>query len=307
MTITWAHARTLELAMAHIRVWDGRKCHVGEGPVALGANHSKVHWVDILNNKIYWRDLMSDESGEIPTTENVSFVLPRSNGGLVIGNAHGPDLLNPDGSIYRLPGRVEADGGDDPLPMRWNDAKVGPAGEIWLGTSSYGASTDRIGLHRLSADGSSMQRVADGMGLSNGLDWSPDGRLFYLVDTTELLLYVYDYEAGEISNQRIALHFDPELKQYPDGMTVDSEGCLWIAFWNGSCIRRYSPEFELIETMEFPVKFVSSCAFVGEDLRTLVVTTSTGDNGWHDDHELAGMTFVIETDTKGKAPYVFGS
>lgn len=59
--------------------------------------------------------------------------------------------------------------------------------------------------------------------------------------------------------------------------------------------------------MEFPVKFVSSCAFVGEDLRTLVVTTSTGDNGWHDDHELAGMTFVIETDTKGKAPYVFGS
>ena len=145
------------------------------------------------------------------------------------------------------------------------------------------------------------------MGLSNGLDWSPNGKLFYLVDTTELVLYIYDYEAGEISNQRIGLRFDPELKQYPDGMTVDSGGCLWIAFWNGSCVRKYSPEFELLETLEFPVKFVSSCAFAGADLRTLVVTTSTGDNGWHDDHECAGMTFLVDTDVQGKAPYVFGS
>ena len=307
MTITWGHARTLELVMAHIKVWDARKCHVGEGPVAIGANHSLIYWVDILNNKIYWRDLVSDENGEIHTSENVSFVLPRSNGGLVIGTAHGPDLLGVDGSLIRLPGRLEADGMDDPLPMRWNDAKVGPAGEIWLGTSSYGAPTDRIGLHRLSADGRKIERIADGMGLSNGLDWSPDGKLFYLVDTTELVLYIYDYEAGEISNQRIGLRFDPELKQYPDGMTVDSGGCLWIAFWNGSCVRKYSPEFELLETLEFPVKFFSSCAFAGADLRTLVVTTSTGDNGWHDDHECAGMTFLVDTDVQGKAPYVFGS
>ena len=307
MTITWAHARTLELVMANIKVWDARKCHVGEGPVAIGANHSLIYWVDILNNKIYWRDLVSDENGEIHTSENVSFVLPRSNGGLVIGTAHGPDLFGVDGSLIRLPGRLEADGMDDPLPMRWNDAKVGPAGEIWLGTSSYGASTDRIGLHRLSADGSKIERIAEGMGLSNGLDWSPDGKLFYLVDTTELVLYIYDYEAGDIANQRIGLRFDPELKQYPDGMTVDSEGCLWIAFWNGSCVRKYSPEFELLETHEFPVKFVSSCAFAGADLRTLVVTSSTGDNGWHDDHECAGMTFLVDTDVQGKAPYVFGS
>jgi sugar lactone lactonase YvrE len=293
--------------MANIKVWDARKCHVGEGPVAIGANHSLIYWVDILNNKIYWRDLVSDEKGEIHTSENVSFVLPRSNGGLVLGTAHGPDLFGLNGSLIRLPGRLEADGMDDPLPMRWNDAKVGPAGEIWLGTSSYGASTDRIGLHRLSADGSKIERIAEGMGLSNGLDWSPDGKLFYLVDTTELVLYIYDYEVGEISNQRIGLRFDPELKQYPDGMTVDNEGCLWIAFWNGSCIRKYSPEFELLETHEFPVKFVSSCAFAGADLRTLVVTTSTGDNGWHDDHEFAGMTFLVDTDVQGKAPYVFGS
>jgi len=304
MTITWGYARIRVDEMKPM-VWDRRKCHVGEGPVAIGSDYSKVHWVDILNNKIYWRDLVSDESGEISTSENVSFVLPRSNGGLVVGTAHGPDLLGPDGSMTRAPGRLEADGSEDPLPMRWNDAKVGPDGEIWLGTSSYGAETDYIGLHRLSSDGTSIIRLLSNMGLSNGLDWSPDQKLFYLIDTVALLLYVFDYEAGEIRNQRIGIRFDSELNQYPDGMCVDSEGSLWIAFWNGSCIRKYSPTFELQATIEFPAKFVSSCAFAGSDLKTLVVTTSTGDNGWHDDQEFAGMTFLLETDVQGKAPYVF--
>jgi len=121
-----------------------------------------------------------------------------------------------------------------------------------------------------------------------------------------LTLYAFDYKNGDISNQRTVINFDSTFQQYPDGMSVDSAGCLWIAFWNGSCIRRYSPEFELLETVDFPVRFVSSCAFAGSDLKTLVVTTAIGDDGWHDDHAYAGMTFVIETDVTGKAPYVFG-
>ena len=143
------------------------------------------------------------------------------------------------------------------------------------------------------------------MGLSNGLDWSPDGKTFYLIDTVALTLFAFDYEDGQISNQRAVINFDPSLEQYPDGMTVDSQGSLWIAFWNGSCIRRYSAEYELLETINFPVRFVSSCTFAGLDLKTLVVTTATGDNGWHDEHEYAGMTFLLETDVIGKASYVF--
>lgn len=286
-------------------VWDSRKCHVGEGPVATGALLSKIYWVDILNNKVLWRDLNSDESGEIETSENVSFVLPRANGGLILGNAQGPDALAATGAIERLPGRPEADGSQDPVPMRWNDAKVGPCGEIWMGTKASGE-TDRVGLHRLSADGSETTRILSGMKLSNGMDWSPDGKTFYLIDTVALALYAFDYESGEISNQRRAISFDAGAQQYPDGMTVDGEGCLWIAFWNGNCIRRYSPDFQLIDTLEFPVRFVSSCAFAGPDLKTLVVTTAIGDDGWHDEHESAGMTFIVETDVKGKAAYVFG-
>ena len=288
-------------------LWDSRKCHVGEGPVATGSAHNTLHWVDILNNRVLWRDLVSDDFGEFKTPENVSFVLPRSNGGWILGNSNGPDLLDPDGSIHRLPGRQSADGSPDPIPMRWNDAKVGPCGEVWIGTSAYSAPSDRIGLHRLSADGREMKRYISGMGLSNGMDWSPDGSTFYLIDTVQLTLFAFDYTEGEISNQRPVLTFDAAAEQYPDGMTVDSQGGIWIAFWNGGCIRRYSPNFELVKSIDFPVRFISSCAFAGADLKTLVVTSATGDNGWHDEHELAGAVFTIATDVAGKVPYVFNS
>ncbi len=285
-------------------VWDSRKCHVGEGPVASGAGLSKIYWVDILNNKVFWRNLNSNESGEIATSENVSFVLPRRDGGLILGNAHGPDAIDGRGAITRMPGRFEADGSPDPVPMRWNDAKVGPCGEIWMGTKAS-LESDRVGLHRLSADGLKITRILSGMKLSNGMDWSPDEKSFYLIDTVALTLFAFDYLDGDISNKRVGINFDSTLDQYPDGMTVDSEGCLWIAFWNGSCIRRYSPDFQLLETLQFPVRFVSSCAFAGSDLKTLVVTTAVGDDGWHDEHESAGMTFTVETDARGKASYVF--
>jgi sugar lactone lactonase YvrE len=299
--------QTTNLSSSAPLVWDARKCVVGEGPVATGTDLSKVYWVDILNNRALWRDLASGEWGEIETSENVSFVLPRSNGGLILGTANGPESLDSFGTLSRLPGRIEADGSGDPIPMRWNDAKVGPCGEIWLGTSAYGAQTVRIGLHRLDADGKSIKRVLSGMKLSNGMDWSPDGKIFYLIDTVELTLFSFDYKAGEISNQRVAMKFDPSSKEYPDGMSVDSAGSLWIAFWNGACVRRYSSNFELLETISLPVRFVSSCAFAGSDLSTLVITTSTGDNGWHDEHELAGMTFTIKPPVKGKASYVYPS
>lgn len=286
-------------------VWDSRKCHVGEGPVATGAHYSKIYWVDILGNKVLWRDLISNESGAITTSENISFVLPRIDGGLILGNANGPDLLEISGITKRLPGRLEADYAPDRVPIRWNDAKVGPDGEIWMGTKAT-AESDHAGLYKLSASGGEITRVLSGMQLSNGMDWSPDGQIFYLIDTIALRLYAFDYKNGDISNQRTVIDFDSTFQQYPDGMSVDSAGCLWIAFWNGSCIRRYSPEFELLETVDFPVRFVSSCAFAGSDLKTLVVTTAIGDDGWHDEHSYAGMTFVIETDVTGKAPYVFG-
>ena len=287
------------------KLWDTRKCHVGEGPVATGINNNLIYWVDILNNKVLWRDLDTGASGEIVTPEHVSFVLPQVNGGLILGTALGPVAFKEPHNIAALPTRAIADGSPDPIPMRWNDAKVGPSGEIWMGTSAYGEKSDRIGLHRLSADGTKIERVLSGMGLSNGLDWSPDEKTFYLIDTVALTLYCFDYQDGQISNQRIGMTFNPALEQYPDGMTVDSEGCLWIAFWNGSCLRRYSPTFELLLTVDFPVRFVSSCAFAGPELKTLVVTTAIGDNGWHDDHESAGMTFILETDVVGKASYVF--
>ncbi len=288
-------------------MWDTRKCHVGEGPVATGDQGSQIFWVDILNNRALWKNLQTQEIGEIKTHENISFILPRSNGGLILGTANGPIARDENGVESKLPTRVDADGSSDPVPMRWNDAKVGPCGEIWMGTSSHGVLTDRVGLHRLSADGRSITRVLSNMKLSNGMDWSPDEKIFYLIDTLEFTLYIFDYEEGEISNQRVAIRFDTTSDEYPDGMTVDSVGNLWIAFWNGGCVRIFSPEFELLETLRFPARFVSSCTFAGSDLRTLIVTSSTGDNGWNDDQECAGMTFTVANQTRGKASYVYGS
>jgi sugar lactone lactonase YvrE len=116
--------------------------------------------------------------------------------------------------------------------------------------------------------------VDAGYKVTNGPAFSPDGKRMYHNDSARQVTYVFDIdEAGNAANRRTFLQFG-EGDGYPDGMTVDAEACLWIAFWDGGCVRRYSPDGELLRTVEMPVSRPTSCAFGGSGLDRLYVTSA---------------------------------
>jgi sugar lactone lactonase YvrE len=180
-------------------VWDARRCVLGEGPVVRG---SEVFWVDILGKRVLSRNIESEQITEFDTHDHVSFVLPRAGGELMLGIADGPYLRDVDGALYRLPGRVEADGHDDPNPTRWNDAKVSPSGETWLGSMTYDVLPHEAALYRLSQDGASIKRMLSEVTLSNGLGWSRDGTRFFYIDTPTRRVDVFDVVSEGITNRR---------------------------------------------------------------------------------------------------------
>ena len=117
--------------MIKAQVWDSRRCWVGEGPAATGIDNNDVTWVDILNGKILFTNLSTDKTSEHVLGEDVGFAIPRTKGGHVVGTNSGPSLLDENGTLHSLPHRLSADGKPDPVPTRWNDAKISPTG-AWL-------------------------------------------------------------------------------------------------------------------------------------------------------------------------------
>ena len=287
-------------------IWDSRQCNLGEGPVATGQENELVLWVDITGQRILWRDITTGDSGEWFVGEDTSFVVPRLGGGMVIGNDSGPVIFYEDGRRESLPTRWDADGFDDPMPIRWNDAKVSPNGDLWLGTMAYGGLHKVGALYRLSKDGKVLSRMLSDVQISNGLDWSDDGKTFYYIDTPTYGLDIFDYQNGSISHRRRLWTADLTLDEHPDGMTIDSEGGLWVALWGSSCVRRLDANLQVTEEIQIPNKFVTSCAFAGPDLKTLIITTAKGDNGLFDDHKQAGMTYAARPGVTGRASVIFG-
>jgi gluconolactonase len=287
-------------------VWDARPCALGEGPVATGPNHEMVLWVDITGQRILWRDIATEKSGEWFIGEDTSFVIPRLGGGMVIGTANGPVIFYEDGRQEKLPTRWDADGFEDPMPMRWNDAKVSPHGELWLGSMAYGGAHKVGGLYQLRKDGKLLVRVLSDIQISNGLDWTNDEKTFYYIDTPTSGVDAFDYHDGVISNRRRVWTANAALDEWPDGMTLDSEDGLWVAMWGGSCVRRIDAHGQVTEVIQLPNKYITSCAFTGSDLKTLVITTARGDNGSLDDHNQAGMTYAVRPGVTGRASVSFG-
>jgi sugar lactone lactonase YvrE len=183
-----------------------------------------------------------------------------------------------------------------------NDGACDTRGRFWAGTMRLDGQGAEASLHRLDPSGE-VTRVLDGVGISNGIAWSSDDTLMYYVDTPTHGVDVFDYdvEAGSVANRRRLIEIDPSDGD-PDGLVCDGEGCLWLALWNGSAVRRYAPSGELIGTVELPVKRVTKCAFGGADLDDLYITTAGGG----DPREpLAGALFHAATGVRGRAPNLF--
>ena len=277
--------------MISVEVFDDRRCWLGEGPTATGENNNHVQWVDILNGKVLSKNLETNKTSEYKLDDHVGFAIPRTGGGDVLGTSNGPVLRDIEGNISGLPKRET-----DKHKSRWNDAKVSHTGDLFLGTLSYDLVPKASGLYRISKDGSEIKKLLSEVTLANGLDWSVDTQTFYFIDSLEHCVYAFSYDGQEITEQRTVIKFGEN--EIPDGMCVDAEDGLWIAFWDGSQVRRYDEKYKLSEKIDLPVSYTTSCTFAGKDLDQLVITTAH--NNEMGKHAQAGMTFVCKPGINGK-------
>ncbi|MEI9907073.1 MAG: SMP-30/gluconolactonase/LRE family protein [Actinomycetota bacterium] len=139
-------------------VFDERFCGIGEGPTSSGAQNERISWVDIYGRKVHSRNLITGETSEFDTAEDVGFAIPRANGGHIVGVTSGPVLRDVDGTLHQLPNREDADGFAASRDLRWNDAKVSPQGDLFLGTMAHDHATHAGALYQLRGDG---KHIAD--------------------------------------------------------------------------------------------------------------------------------------------------
>jgi sugar lactone lactonase YvrE len=191
-------------------------------------------------------------------------------GDLVMAVCHGFARLDLDSGRVRTIVEVEADRQD----QRMNDGKCDPAGRFWAGTMAFDYRRGAGALYRLDPDGRVHTMVRE-VTISNGLDWTDDGRRMYYIDTATKSIDVFDFDPanGAIVNRRPLVQV-PDGQGFPDGMTLDADGGIWVALWGGSAVRRYTPDGALDREIRLPVTQPSSCAFGGRDLRDLYITTA---------------------------------
>lgn len=279
-----------------LEVFDERKCTLGEGPTSSGPSNNHIMWVDIMGKKLLTKDLSSGKTTEQSSSEEIGFALPGEDSGLVLGYASGAKFVTKDGQEFDLPHWKTILPPDPNTPVRWNDAKVSPHKQLYAGTMAFDATPEVGGLYRISPDGKEIAGLISKVSISNGLDWSPDKTKFYYIDTLRYTVAVYDYNQNGISNPKTLISFD-KGDVMPDGMCVDAEGGLWVAFFNGSCLKRYDEKGNLSETIKMPVKNITSCAFGGPNLETLFITTAAV---LDEDNPQSGMTFMIKPGVRGQ-------
>lgn len=241
---------------------------LGEAPVWLD-HSSSLLWVDILAPSISVSNLATRQTKTTMLGELAGAVVPRKRGGYVAATQSGFRGLDiQTGEMTEIASPANMTG------RRFNDAKCDPAGRLWGGTLALDASPGKGVLYRLGIDGA-VTAVEDGFDICNGMGWSPDGSSFYLADSGARKIYVYDFDVveGSIGNRRIFAQFDL-IDGTPDGLSIDSAGCVWVAMWDGWAVRRYRPDGALDRTVSVPVPRPTSCAFGGTDRKTLFVTSA---------------------------------
>lgn len=236
-----------------------------EGP-AWSSAWGGLRFVDMFAG-----DVLALASDGVVTRKHVGSVAaairPRAGGGAVIAVERGFALEEPDGALRVLP-EVWAD-----PTVRMNEGGCDPQGRFYCGSIAYDHAPGRASLYRIDAD----LRVHEVFGdatISNGLDWSPDGATAYYADSATGRIDAFDFDASAGFSGRRPFATLAEGEGSPDGLTVDAEGCVWVALYAGSAVRRYRPDGKLDGVVQLPVTQVTACTFGGPDLGELFITTS---------------------------------
>jgi sugar lactone lactonase YvrE len=241
---------------------------LGEGPTWV-AREQALYWVDIPEKRLFrWSE--ADGLRETGLGAHLCSLAPRASGGFIGAGYDGFLAFDP------ATGRLKNLG--DPEPEletnRFNDGKVDREGRFWAGTMDRLEREASGSLYRFDPE-LNWTRIDSGYRVTNGPAFSRDGRTMYHSDSALQRIYAFDLaEDGAAANRRIFAEFGPG-DGYPDGMTVDAEDCLWIAFWDGWCLRRLSQSGERVLDLPMPVQRPTSCAFGGPGLDRLFITSAS--------------------------------
>lgn len=259
----------------------GPVAYHGEGPI-WSASWGGLRWVDMLSGMLL--TLRSGQVHRLAIDDPIAaFVRPRRSGGYVVGTERGIALANePDSPPTQyLQFWHEHD-------VRMNDGTTTPDGRLLAGSTAYNAAKGRGSVYAVESDLSSSVALS-AVGLSNGIGFSPNGKLVYYIDSVTHQILVFDYSEGKLLRGRTFVEIDPAAG-LPDGLTIAADGSVWVALWGGYAVRGYTPQGVLATVVELPVSQVSACTFGGPHLNTLFITTSRQDLDEHDEPQ-AGSVF----------------
>jgi sugar lactone lactonase YvrE len=245
------------------------KASLGECPVWSVDEHA-LYWIDINAPSLNRFDPALGTNSAWPMPQAIGCFALRAGGGFVAALRDGIWFVDRQGGLER---KVVA-APYDPAHHRFNDGRADRQGRFWAGSMNEKRDASSARLYRLSSD-LDLVPVLDDMTTSNGLAWSPDGRTMYHADTPTRTVRAYDFDSarGTPANGRVFAHFEGETDR-PDGAAVDSEGCYWCAFYRGAKVVRLSPQGLRLTEYAVPAMCPTMCAFGGDDLRTLYVTTA---------------------------------
>ena len=264
---------------------------LGEGPV-WDFRRKSIYWVDILNGQIHEYHPSDKIHKVISVQQMIGAMAICKNGRFIAALKNGFGFIDRDSGAVSMISNPEAD-----LPgNRFNDGKCGPDGRFWAGTMSHTDEPEKGSFYLLDTD-LSVTKKMERVSISNGIAWSPDHKVFYYIDTPTFTVAAFDFDQvnATIINKKTAIRI-PENEGSPDGMTIDQEGMLWIAHWDGWQITRWNPlSGKKMLSIPFPVARVTSCCFGGVDFRDLYVTSAKTGLTAEQLHEqpLAGSLFVI--------------
>ncbi|MCF2716130.1 SMP-30/gluconolactonase/LRE family protein [Paenibacillus sp. UKAQ_18] len=284
--------------MLHIETYTANividaKAKLGEGP-SWDQRFQRLFWVDIEGFQLHIYDPSTCTDRTIDVGEHIGAVVPYLKNKVIVALISGLYCLDIETGAKVLIHDPE----EGRLGNRFNDGKCDPAGRFLAGTMSLNDEHAQGALYSLSTKGH-VSLLVDKASISNGLAWSADHRMMYYIDTPTLEVVSFDYDVaqGTIRNKQLVARLD-ESEGYPDGMTIDAEGMLWIARWGGKRVSRIHPAHgEVIAEVSLPVNCVTSCAFGGEHLDELYITTAQDDDS--SDQPLAGGLFMVKTGVKG--------
>ena len=256
----------------------------GEGPLWW---RGLLYYVDIEGCRVLAFDPHSGEEARWETGERVGVVVPRQKEGLLIAGDSGFAFLDPECGVLTPLGDPESDKTEN----RFNDGKCSPDGRFFAGSISLPRKRGDAALYRLDPGGR-IEKVFGGVTNSNGLVWTEDGETLFYIDTPRLAVLAFNYDAGtgRLANMREVFSTAERVPGVPDGMAIDREGHLWIAFCHGGCVVCFDQNGSELERLTLPCREVTAPAFGGNDLGDLYVTTGQPDE---DIEEVAGRLLVF--------------